>query len=216
MGIVKQAKLTISRLGCTGLSLPYLGLGRPAMAQPRLNLRNVSTLLVDSDHFTRGLVAQMLRGFGMESPSVYTTGEQAINHLSNHYADLIIMEAQLPDMSCVDVIRWLRRQEKSPFRFAPIIVMSGYTQIRMVSAARDCGANIVVKKPLSPTSLFDRITWVARNNRPFIEAGDYIGPDRRFRDEPPPDGQFKRDTDEQEQRPVPNAVAGQQAVNSAA
>ena len=185
------------------------------MSQARLNLRNVSTLLVDSDHFTRGLVAQMLRGFGMESPTVHTTGEQAIHHLSNHYADLIIMEAQLPDMSSVDVIRWLRRQEKSPFRFAPIIVMSGYTQLRLISAARDAGANLVVKKPLSPAALFDRITWVARTARPFIETADYIGPDRRFKDTSPPDGKMKRESDETEAA-VGNALETQQSLNSAA
>jgi DNA-binding response OmpR family regulator len=165
------------------------------MGQPRINLRNVTTLLVDRDHFTRGLVAQMLRGFGMDSPMVLETGAQAKHHLQHHYADICIIEAALPDMTSADMIRWIRRQEKSPFRFVPVIVMSGYTQLRLVSAARDAGANLVVKKPVSPQSLLDRITWVARTARPFIEAGDFIGPDRRFRDIPPPLGELRRDTD---------------------
>ncbi|HEY0301936.1 MAG TPA: response regulator, partial [Rhizomicrobium sp.] len=165
--------------------------------QARLNLRNVTTLLVDRDHFTRGLVSQMLRGFGMDSPTVAETGAQAKHHLQHHYADLCIIEADLPDMTSADVIRWIRRQEKSPFRFVPIIVMSGYTQLRLVSAVRDAGANLVVKKPLSPQGLFDRIAWVARTVRPFIEAGDFIGPDRRFRDRDPPQGEYRRETDPQ-------------------
>src|SRR5215469_12881833 len=170
------------------------------MAQTRLNLRNVTTLLIDSDHFTRRLVAKMLRGFGMDQPTLGDTGAQAKHHLSHNYADLIIMEAGLPDMECAEVIRWLRRQEQSPFRFAPIIVMSGYTQVGLVAGARDAGANLVVKKPLSPASLFDRINWIARTTRAFVEVGDYIGPDRRFRKEPPPDGFFKRETDQQANR----------------
>jgi hypothetical protein len=39
--------------------------------QSRLNLRGATTLLVDSDAFTRGLIAQMLRGFGMDTPTTY-------------------------------------------------------------------------------------------------------------------------------------------------
>ncbi len=167
------------------------------MAQARLNLRNVTTLLVDRDHFTRSLVAQMLRGFGMDTPTVLETAAQAKHHLMHHYADLCIIEGALPDMPSADLIRWIRRQEKSPFRFVPVIVMSGYTQLRLVSSARDAGANIVVRKPLSPQGLFDRIAWVARIARPFIEAGDFIGPDRRFRNVPPPDGKLRRETDEQ-------------------
>ncbi|HUO89470.1 MAG TPA: response regulator [Rhizomicrobium sp.] len=185
------------------------------MAQTtRLNLRNVTTLLVDSDHFTRGLVAKMLRGFGMDQPTLGDTGAQAKHHLSHNYADLIILEAGLPDMESAEVIRWLRRQEQSPFRFAPVIVMSSYTQAGLVAAARDAGANLVVKKPLSPANLFDRINWIARTSRPFVEAGDYIGPDRRFRKSPPPDGVFKRETDQQSGGD--STATEQQAIDSAA
>jgi hypothetical protein len=48
---------------------------------------------------------------------------------------------------------------------------------------------------------------VARVSRPFIEAGDYIGPDRRFRTIDPPDGTYKRDTDTQQ-----NVEGGPQTV----
>ena len=181
------------------------------MSQQRINLRGVTTLLVDSDQFTRGLVAQMLRGFGMDSPTVGEAGAHAKHHLTNHYADLIIIEAALPDMQCADLIRWIRGQEKSPFRFVPIIVMSGYTQLRLVSAVRDAGANLVVKKPLSPANLLNRVAWVARTERPFIQAGDFTGPDRRFRDILPPDGKFKRESDG-----AHDAIAEQQMINSAA
>jgi CheY-like chemotaxis protein len=183
------------------------------VGQPRLNLKGVTTLLIDSDLFTRGLVANMMRGFGMDSPTVGETGKQAQHHLEHHYADLVIMEGGMPDMTAADLIRWIRKQEKSPFRFVPIIVMSGYTQLRLINQARDAGANLVVKKPLSPAALFDRITWVARTSRPFIETADYIGPDRRFKNVPAPDGKMKRESDEQE---AGNTIETQQSLNSAA
>lgn len=80
-------------------------------------------------------------------------------------------------------------------RFIPIIVLSGYTQQRTVATARDAGANTVLKKPASPQALFDRIMWVARVPRPFIDAGSYVGPDRRFKAEEPPDKIYKRADD---------------------
>jgi len=162
------------------------------MSQMRLNLNGVTTLLVDSDHFTRGLVAHMLRGFGMESPTVFSNGRDAKDYLKNHMADLILVEAVLPDMDGAALIRWIRRREKNPLRFVPMIVLTGYTQLDKVSGARDSGANIVVKKPLSPQVLYDHIAWVGRVPRPFIEAGDYAGPDRRFKSLPPPGGIERR------------------------
>jgi hypothetical protein len=46
--------------------------------------------------------------------------------------------------------------------------------------------------------LFDHLLWLARVPRPFVETNDYVGPDRRFRTIDPPDGRFKRDSDDPE------------------
>ena len=165
------------------------------MAQPRMNLKSVATLLVDSDRFTRGLVVQMLRGFKMDSPVVCDSGASAMEYLQQTAVDLCIMEAVLPDMASPELIRWIRRPEMGAVRFIPIIVLSGYTQQRTVATARDAGANTVLKKPASPQALFDRIMWVARVPRPFIDAGSYVGPDRRFKAEEPPDKIYKRADD---------------------
>jgi CheY-like chemotaxis protein len=166
------------------------------VAQPRLNLKGVTALVVDSDHFTRGLVTQMLRGFGIDTPGLCETGAAAKAFLQHNYVDLCLIEAVLPDMESPELIGWIRSQEKA-MRFIPVIVLTGYTQLRMVAAARDGGANNVVKKPVSPQGLFDRITWVARVSRPFIETTNYMGPDRRFRTLDPPDGEYKRENDTQ-------------------
>src|ERR1700722_8164728 len=112
------------------------------MAQPRLNLKSVATLLVDSDRFSRGLVAQMLRGFRMDAAFVCDTGAVAKEYLQQHAIDLCIVEAVLPDMSSPELISWLRRPEMGATRFIPVLVLSSYTQRHMVAAARDAGANI--------------------------------------------------------------------------
>jgi DNA-binding response OmpR family regulator len=162
------------------------------MGQARLNLKGVTTLLLDSDAFTRGLISSMLHGFGMDPPVIGPTGASAIRYLQNHCVDLCIVEATLPDMSGAELIRWIRRPDLEAIRYVPIIVLTSYTQLRTVSATRDAGANLIVRKPVSPQRLFDRITWVARTTRPFIDAGNYSGPDRRFKTVDPPDGVFKR------------------------
>ena len=54
---------------------------------------------------------------------------------------------------------------------------------------------MVVKKPVSPRLLFDRLSWIARTPRPFVETDDFAGPDRRFREVAPPNGQYRRSTD---------------------
>ena len=50
-------------------------------------------------------------------------------------------------------------------------------------------------RPEAAALLLERILWMARDPRPFVEAGDYIGPDRRFRDEDLPEGMEERRAD---------------------
>src|SRR5581483_8979563 len=165
------------------------------MSSQRANLTNATALLVDSDHFTRGIIAQMLRGFGLEAPVLLGTGKEAQDFLLHNYVDICIVEAMLPDMMGTDLVTWIRRCETSQVRFVPIIVMTGYTQFNLVSDARDAGASLVVKKPVSAQMLWDRIVWAGRSNRAFIETADYVGPDRRFRSAGPPNGKGRRESD---------------------
>jgi CheY-like chemotaxis protein len=165
------------------------------MSQACINLTGMTTLLADSDHFTRRITAQILRGFGAEPCVLADTGEEAINCIRNNCFDLCVLEATFPDMFCGNVIRWLRRVKDSRVRFMPVLVLTSYTQLRQIAAARDAGANLVARKPLSPQTLFDRVTWMARAARPFVETGLYVGPDRRFKNVVPADGLYKRDDD---------------------
>lgn len=160
-----------------------------------LNLKGASVLLVDHDPFSVKLISQMLRGFGLETEQIAETGDDARRSLEKKTFDLAIFESVLPDMHSNQLIKWLRHNEPNRNRFIPIMVVTGYTNLRNVTSARDSGAHSVLRKPISPQLLFDHIAWIARSNRPFIEVGEYFGPDRRFKTSEPPGGVWRRHTD---------------------
>jgi len=166
------------------------------MSTSHLNLTRVTALLADSDSYMLQLTGQMLRGLGLDRQVLVRTGEAARNFLKERDVNLCFIESRLSDMSGYDLIKWLRSQPGRN-RFTPVIVLTGLTQPRTIAGARDCGANMVLRKPMSPQTLFDHIKWVAASKRPFVEVGDYIGPDRRFKSEPLPGGVGRRSTDTQ-------------------
>src|SRR5580692_8472666 len=85
--------LTAHGIDCAGCAVGHGTAG--AMAQTRLNLSGVSTLIVDSEQFTRGLVARMLRGFGMDPATQVADGAGAKQHLKHNVSDLILIDATL-------------------------------------------------------------------------------------------------------------------------
>lgn len=164
------------------------------MTRDKMKLSGVSALVVDPDRHAVSLLLQMLRGLGMDQPTTADTGEQAKVLLKSQSFDLCIFEATLPDMSGAELVQYIRKLPP-PAKYTPILVVTAYSHVGNVRAARDAGAHLVVKKPLSPQTLFDRISWAASAARPFVEAGSYVGPDRRLKFTGPPDGVGRRQDD---------------------
>lgn len=164
------------------------------MSSAKMKLSDVSTLIVDDDRSVVTILTQMMDGLGLEMPTIAKSGAAAQELLRNHTYDLCICEARLPDMGADVLVRWIR-QIKTPQRFVPILVLTGYSNLRNIFAMRDAGANLVVKKPVSPRVLYDHVEWCAKSSRPFVETVTYAGPDRRFRSIDPPQGEGRRETD---------------------
>ncbi len=161
----------------------------------RLNFTQIEALVVDADQYSTQILGQILRGFGLSRQVIIESGDEAKRRLGAAHFDLLICDAILPDTHASDLIRWIRRQPALNIKYMPVVVLTGYTQFSNVVTLRDSGANIVVRKPVSPNVLFDHIAWSARTERPFIETDNYIGPDRRFKNTGPPDGAGRRKTD---------------------
>jgi DNA-binding response OmpR family regulator len=166
-----------------------------AANSPSLDLTQTSVLLVDPDHYSVDMLSGMLRGFRIKEQMSAESGEAARNCLEGRQFDMVIVEAVLPDMAGADLARWMRRQAGTAIRHVPIIILMGHTVLENIELARNSGANLIVRKPVVPGALFDRIGWIARTERAFVETGSYIGPDRRFKLLGPPEGVGRRRTD---------------------
>jgi CheY-like chemotaxis protein len=165
------------------------------MASEAINFSDITALIVDSDQYAIEIIAEILRGFGLNKQTSAFSGSAAQDMLSSKPFDLLISEAMLDDMTGATLIAWVRRTQDLANRHMPIVVLTGHTQIDHVIAARDSGANGIVKKPVSPSALFDRLVWSAKSDRTFVETETYIGPDRRFKSVGPPNGIGRRASD---------------------
>ena len=165
-----------------------------ATSPARLNLKKASILLLEPNGQNMAILVQLLMGFGARNLHRCETAERAKGLLTESLVDLMIIEGQTAegDPEGFDFVHWLRRSELEPAAYTPVIITCAHTSMGNVKRARDCGAHFIVAKPLSPTILFERILWVARTNRPFISAGAYVGPDRRFKNNGPPAGMDPR------------------------
>jgi len=147
-----------------------------------INLTGAVTMVVDDSPFGLDITASALLGFGIKTRYACHSAAEAIEILKDHPVDLLVVDTEMPDMDGYELVRWLRRSGLDPNAFAPVIMTATHVRRSRVTEARDCGANFVITKPFSAAGLLERIVFVARDTRPFLEVGDYFGPDRRFRE----------------------------------
>lgn len=156
------------------------------------NLDSAVTMVVDDSTFALELTTQALLGFGIKTRYACHSASEAMEILQDSDIDLLMVDADMPGTSGYEMVRWLRRANFEPNSFVPVILMAPHVRRKNLDEARNCGANFVITKPFSATTLLERVVWVARDQRPFLTVGDYFGPDRRFRELAPKDGEERR------------------------
>ncbi|MEH0194840.1 response regulator [Caulobacter sp. CCNWLY153] len=168
----------------------------PLNPSTRINLERATVLVLDDNGASLDILSGVVSGFGVRSLHRAESVKDAQALVKIHTFDLIISDVQMPEVDGYEFIQWLRREAPEQNRYVPVILVTGHTRISQVFKNRDAGSNFTVAKPITPKILLERIFWVAREERAFIECDTYIGPDRRFKHEGPPPGTDGRRKDD--------------------
>lgn len=161
----------------------------------RVNLAHTTVLLIDDQPTSLDMLGSIVQGFGCKEQIKCSSAQAAVELLARRAVDLILIDCIMPDMDGYEFVRWLRRDAPTPARYVPVIMILGHASQAKVHQGRDCGASFMVAKPLSPSLLLKRIIWLGAEDRDFVEAEHYIGPDRRVRNYGPPAGDGRRESD---------------------
>ena len=148
--------------------------------EARIDLRQARVLCADETTQGLEILGQILMGFGVQTIVRAQSGEDFRRTLGQQAFDLILVDGGLGGNG-FEFIQWLRHSSIEINRYTATVALSGHTPRTQVELARDCGANFVVIKPVSPATLLDRVMWVGRTARMFVESETYVGPDRRFK-----------------------------------
>jgi DNA-binding response OmpR family regulator len=163
------------------VSLPY-------SKSERVNLSTAEVLLACGDPEGLNILAEMFAGFGVHTPRRCLTGAEARTSINERIVNLVVVDSALQDQTGYDFIHWLRRSDVAPNCYAPVILLTGHTKPSQIFRGRDAGASFVVRKPVAPLVMMQRILWLLNDQRKFVTSSTYCGPDRRVKALGPPVG----------------------------
>lgn len=174
-------------------------------SRSRYNLENAAVMLVDDTPMGMAILVQIVTGLGAKTLFRCDSVEMAKQVAATHQIDLAIVDGMASGKG-YDFVQWLRSSGLEPNCYTPVLLTTAHTPATDVVRARDCGGHIIVKKPFAPIVMLERIIWVAKEGRPFLFSENYVGPDRRFRDDGPPKGKGRRREDQQAESEVVDVV----------
>lgn len=164
----------------------------------KINISMASVLLLESSNHGLEILSQIVKGFGAREVHRCSSVDEAERVLTRGSVDLFLIDPSLANGDDgYAFIKWLRTAGPEKSRGAPIVLLSGHASRSSVARGRDTGANFFLVKPVSPKKLIERLLWIERDRRPFVEiSSGYCGPDRRFKYDGPPGGGDGRRSDD--------------------
>jgi two-component system chemotaxis response regulator CheY len=138
-------------------------------------------LVVDDNPHMRRLVVTILQAFGATMIYEAADGERGWAMLCDINPDVVFLDWMMEGMNGLELVKTVRTSRASANPFVPIIMLTGYTQLDHVRAARDAGVNEFLAKPVSARAILTRLTAVIEHPRPYVRTKAYFGPCRRRR-----------------------------------
>ncbi len=139
-----------------------VGLGRAdvPVVRPTVCTAGRRILVVDDNAHARFALRELLAGMGFETLEV-DSGEAALaaiarEHDAGRPFDVALIDWQMPGLSGVDTA--MRLREAGLERPPAVMLVTAHDRERARRQARDIGLDDILTKPVSPSTLYDRIT----------------------------------------------------------
>ena len=111
-------------------------------------------LIVEDNELNMKLFHDLIEACGHEILET-RDGIEALKLARQHHPDLILMDIQLPQVSGLEVTRWLK--EDDDLRHIPVIAVTAFAMKGDEEKIRSGGCEAYIAKPISVTNFLDTI-----------------------------------------------------------
>jgi len=112
-------------------------------------------LVVDDSKLMRDMVAACLRPLGAVTFEFAGSGLEAIERLALAGFDLVVLDLNMPDVGGVEVIEFVRSQDR--LRALPILIVTTRGDDESRARVQQAGASSFLAKPFAPAQILDEV-----------------------------------------------------------
>jgi two-component system cell cycle response regulator DivK len=105
-----------------------------------------TVLIVEDNELNMKLFRDLLEAHGYQTVGT-SNGREALNLARQHRPDLILMDIQLPEVSGLDVTKWIKADDE--LRATPVVAVTAFAMKGDEERIREGGCEAYLSKPIS-------------------------------------------------------------------
>jgi len=113
-----------------------------------------TVLIVEDNDLNMKLFHDLLEAHGYVTLQT-KDGKQALELAQEHHPDLIIMDIQLPEVSGLEVTRWIKSDDS--IKHIPIIAVTAFAMKGDEEKIREGGCEAYIAKPISVSNFIETV-----------------------------------------------------------
>lgn len=113
-----------------------------------------TVLIVEDNELNMKLFHDLLEAHGIQTIET-NSGNKVLDLAREHKPDLVLMDIQLPEVSGLDVTKWLKADEE--LKDIPVIAVTAFAMKGDEQKIRDGGCEDYISKPISVTHFIEVI-----------------------------------------------------------
>ena len=113
-----------------------------------------TVLVVEDNELNMKLFHDLLEANGYDIVQT-RNGLEAIDLAREHHPDLILMDIQLPEVSGLEVTKWLKEDES--LKGIPVVAVTAFAMKGDEEVIRQGGCEAYISKPISVTSFLETV-----------------------------------------------------------
>ncbi|MBI1261966.1 MAG: response regulator [Rhizobiales bacterium] len=150
---------------------------------PLETYRQLGVLVVEDSPHMASMLRIILNELGVTRIWSARSGEDALGVFSRHSVDISVIDELEPPLDGLSIVRAIRMAETDDLQRVPAIYLTTQRSREEIIAARDAGVTEILSKPFSAAQFVARLETVLKRPRPIIKSENFIGPDRRRREQ---------------------------------
>ena len=113
-----------------------------------------TVLIVEDNELNMKLFHDLLDAHGIGTLQT-SDGMEALEIARKHHPDLILMDIQLPEVSGLEVTKWIKEDEE--LKSIPVVAVTAFAMKGDEEKIREGGCEAYIAKPISVTEFMDTV-----------------------------------------------------------